>query len=104
MTKTKFDIARQHAGGVGDGFAAPKLGVAVGQHDDAAAELRHADLERHAGASRRLLKDHGQGLATVAATSVVGVLVIDCTLIGASPPTATLPTKILRQGRRRISR
>ena len=30
--------------------------------------------------------------ATVAATSAVGVLVIDCTVIGASPPTGTSPT------------
>ena len=28
--------------------------------------------------------------------SVVGVVVIDCTEIGASPPTATLPTMIWR--------
>src|ERR1700724_4220761 len=30
--------------------------------------------------------------ATVPATSAVSVLVIDCTTIGAPPPTATLPT------------
>ena len=30
--------------------------------------------------------------ATVASTSVVRVLVIDCTEIGASPPTGTFPT------------
>jgi hypothetical protein len=30
--------------------------------------------------------------ATVASTSLVTVLVIDCTVIGASPPTGTLPT------------
>src|SRR5215218_10289520 len=35
--------------------------------------------------------------------SVVGVVVIDCTLIGASPPTSTLPTRILREGRRGAS-
>jgi len=28
----------------------------------------------------------------VALTSVVGVLVMDCTVIGASPPTGTVPT------------
>src|SRR5215213_3895162 len=39
----------------------------------------------------------------VALMSVVGVVVIDCTLIGASPPTSTLPTRILREGRRGAS-
>jgi hypothetical protein len=36
----------------------------------------------------------------VAAASAVAVLVIDWTLIGASPPTSTEPTRILRLGRR----
>ncbi len=40
----------------------------------------------------------------VAATSSVGVLVIVCTEIGASPPTGTLPTMIWRDCRRAISR
>ena len=34
--------------------------------------------------------------ATVASTSWVSVLVIDCTVIGASPPTGTAPTWICR--------
>jgi hypothetical protein len=38
----------------------------------------------------------------VAAASEVGVFVIDCTEIGASPPTRTLPTEIWRQRRRWI--
>jgi hypothetical protein len=38
--------------------------------------------------------------ATVAATSVVSVLVIVWTEIGASPPTGTLPTMIWRDLRR----
>ena len=33
---------------------------------------------------------------SVALMSVVGVVVIDCTLIGRSPPTPTLPTRIWR--------
>ncbi len=37
---------------------------------------------------------------SVALMSVVCVVHIDCTLTGASPPTATLPTLILRVGRR----
>ena len=41
---------------------------------------------------------------TVAATSEVKVLVMDCTEIGASPPTATLPTCIWRALRRTMSR
>src|SRR3954452_17771231 len=39
----------------------------------------------------------------VALMSAVSVVVIDCTLIGASPPTATLPTliwRLLRRGAR----
>src|SRR5580765_7295984 len=42
--------------------------------------------------------------STVALMSLVTVLVIDCTVIGASPPTGTLPTWIVRQARRRMSR
>ena len=37
---------------------------------------------------------------SVALMSAVGVVVIDCTLTGASPPTSTVPTRILRVGRR----
>ncbi|MNC96016.1 hypothetical protein D3C83_132760 [compost metagenome] len=40
----------------------------------------------------------------VAPASSVGVLVIVCTVIGASPPTGTLPTMICRLGRRWIVR
>ena len=40
----------------------------------------------------------------VARTSSVGVLVIVCTVTGASPPTGTLPTMIWRLGRRAMSR
>jgi hypothetical protein len=40
----------------------------------------------------------------VAAASAVSVLVIDWTVIGASPPTSTEPTRILRLGRRWIAR
>src|SRR5690348_3498366 len=42
--------------------------------------------------------------STVAFTSCVTVLVIDCTVIGALPPTGTLPTWIWRHLRRWISR
>ena len=40
----------------------------------------------------------------VAFASAVAVLVIDCTVIGASPPTSTSPTRILRLARRSIAR
>jgi hypothetical protein len=40
----------------------------------------------------------------VAAASVVGVLVMDWTEMGASPPTNTDPTRIWREGRRWIAR
>src|SRR5215813_4970125 len=42
--------------------------------------------------------------AMVAAASAVSVLVIDCTVIGALPPTGTEPTRICRHLRRWISR
>src|ERR1700674_2441758 len=42
--------------------------------------------------------------STVALTSLVTVLVIDWTVIGASPPTGTPPTWIVRQARRWMSR
>ena len=42
--------------------------------------------------------------AIVASASEVGVLVIVCTVTGASPPTATSPTMIWREGLRAISR
>src|SRR3954454_23070822 len=57
------DIARQHPRRVGDGLAAAELHLGAGQHDRLAAELAHADVERHAGARRRPFEDHRQGLA-----------------------------------------
>ena len=42
--------------------------------------------------------------ATVALTSAVSVLVIVCTVIGASPPTGTRPTMIWRDWRRSMLR
>ena len=57
------DVARQHARGVGDGLAAAELHLLAGQHDRLAAELAHADVERHARARRRLVEDHRQRLA-----------------------------------------
>ena len=42
--------------------------------------------------------------ASVAATSVVAVFVIVCTVIGASPPTGTRPTMICRDRRRSMLR
>ena len=42
--------------------------------------------------------------ASVASASSVGVFVMVCTAMGASPPTGTLPTKIWREVRRSICR
>jgi hypothetical protein len=42
--------------------------------------------------------------SSVAAASVVGVLVMDWTEMGASPPTRTDPTRIWRERRRWIAR
>jgi hypothetical protein len=46
------DIAREHAGGVGDRLAAAELNVARREKQRVAAELPHPDLERDAGARR----------------------------------------------------
>ena len=40
---------------------------------------------------------------SVASTSAVGVVVMDCTETGASPPTGTAPTRTWRDRRRRAS-
>ena len=58
----RIDIARQHARGVGDGLAAAELHFGAGQHDRLAAEFAHAEVERHAGARRGPVEDHGQCL------------------------------------------
>ena len=57
------DVARQHAGGVGDGLAAAELHLGAGQRDQLAAELPDADVERHPRPGRGLVEDHGDGLA-----------------------------------------
>src|SRR5256714_5874350 len=58
-----IDITRQHPRGVGDGLAAAELHFRTGQHDRFAAELAHADVERHARSGRGLFEDHRQRLA-----------------------------------------
>ena len=57
------DVAREDFRGVVDRLAAAELDVARGEEEGVAAELEHAGLERDARARRRLLEDHGQGLA-----------------------------------------
>ena len=59
----RIDIARQDARRVGDGLAPAELHFPSGQHDQLAAELAHADVERDAGAGRRPVEDHRQRLA-----------------------------------------
>lgn len=67
------DIARQHLGRVGDGLGAAELHLRAGQHDGLAAELAHADVERHARARRRLVEDHRQHLALQRARALAGL-------------------------------
>src|SRR5258708_1882607 len=57
------DIARQHPRGIGNGLAAAELHLRAGQHDGLAAELAHADVERHPRTRRRPLENHRQRLA-----------------------------------------
>jgi hypothetical protein len=59
----QVDEAIEIAGDVGDGLALAELDVVRRQVHSLAAELRHADLEGHAGAQARLLEDHRQRLA-----------------------------------------
>ena len=56
----RVDIARQRPRGVGEGLAPAELHVLRIEHHRVAAELMHGDLERHPGAGRRLLEDHGE--------------------------------------------
>ena len=56
-------VAGEHLGGVRHRFAALELDRVAAQEDRGAAQLVHADLERHARAGRGLLEDHGQRLA-----------------------------------------
>ena len=69
----RIDIARQHLGGIGDGLAATELHFLAGQHQRFAAELAHADIERHARPRRRPLEDHRQHLAGQRTLSAQGV-------------------------------
>jgi hypothetical protein len=74
----------RHARGLDDGFQAGGGGfVGARNPDDIGARLF---------------------CAIVAAASEVSVLVMDCTLIGASPPTSTAPTRIFRDLRLTMSR
>src|SRR5580700_8715333 len=59
----RIDIARQHAGGVGQCFAAAELHLFGGQKQGVAAKLAHGNFERDAGAGRGPFEDHRQRLA-----------------------------------------
>jgi hypothetical protein len=54
-------VTAQHPRGVLDRLAAGDLGALRRQVDRVAAELEHADLERHPGAGGGLLEDHAEG-------------------------------------------
>ena len=58
------DVARQHAGGIGDRLPAADLDVLAGEEERPAAQLVGADLEGDAGAGGRLGEDHRQRLAS----------------------------------------
>src|SRR5258708_6258226 len=59
----RIDVTRQHARGIGDGLAAAELHFRTRQHDGLAAELTHADVERHPRSGRWPLENHRQCLA-----------------------------------------
>jgi len=69
---------------------------------------RSARVESSSGQDTRTMSapasSSARTCAMVAMASEVGVLVIDWTVMGASPPTRTLPTEICRLRRRWICR
>ena len=56
----RVEIAREHHRGVAHGLAAAELELALRHVERVAAELVHADLERHARARRGLVEDHAE--------------------------------------------
>jgi hypothetical protein len=70
--------------------------------------VRKAAVEASSGQDTRTMSAPASSScriwSMVAPASDVGVLVIDCTEIGASPPTRTDPTRICREGRRWMAR
>ena len=70
----------------------------------ARAMVRKAAVDSSSGQETRTMSAPASSRARiwsmVAPASVVGVLVMDWTEMGASPPTSTEPTRILRLGRR----
>ena len=69
------------------GFTRPRIRKVI---EGLAAE--GGDARNLARLASRLARANAAICSTVPATSAVSVLVIDCTTIGAPPPTATLPT------------
>ncbi len=59
----QVDIAREHAGGVGDGLAVAELHLAAREHQRLAAHLPDADIEAHPGPGRGFLEDQGDHAA-----------------------------------------
>ena len=53
----EVDVAREHAGRVGDGLAMAELHLAARQHHGLPAHLAHAHVEADAGACRGFLED-----------------------------------------------
>jgi hypothetical protein len=53
----QVDVARQHAGGVGDGLAVAELHLGARQHHGLPAHLPHAHVEGDAGAGGGFLED-----------------------------------------------
>ncbi|OIQ75215.1 hypothetical protein GALL_431160 [mine drainage metagenome] len=74
----EIDIARQYAGGVGDGFAVAKLHVGARQHHGLPAHLAHADVEGNPCAGRGFLenqRDHAAGKRLIVIGRAFGAVV-----------------------------
>src|SRR5258706_15359085 len=55
-----IDVTRQHPSRVGDGFAAAELHLRAREHDRAAPQLLHADIEGNASPRRGAFENQGQ--------------------------------------------
>ena len=77
-----IDIARQHAGSIGDGLAAAELHVLRIEHDGGPAELVHGDLEGDARPGRGLLEDHGEHGALARADTLRSLSILAFALDG----------------------
>ena len=103
-------MRRQAAPALGrfDGALVVEMDVGDDRHLEASHDRLQRRVDSSSGQETRTMSTPASSqrriCAMVALASAVSVLVIDCTVIGASPPTGTEPTMICRDLRRSMSR